>query len=360
MWKGNYLTCEAETRISWEDARFLVNSYIEDGVYLLPGEVAEQIDTDGMYKQLDLFSMFSEQIGNIAMKQAEEISIMPKGFSLPDKELDMILRTGGGRDNSRKRIYAKYQQRKTPQEMEAFLRKEYAITGKGFEIDGKQIAVWFDESGMRVGYGTSAIEQTLVKMDWKEIESHIRKQVENGTYMSANEAYLVDSAERDRIAGHIFFFFRDGIGEMPEELELKLGNYPDSHQKLMELLATDEGRELIGNLMDKELMAIEKGEKKLRFRSIMPADELREEITNLGVSKLTFPLPDSIEVMQEDFIAQDEIDNRLGRGSGFAHGAFRIYDYIKAGHDSKETIDWIVNSKLNNFFKVILPVLNWC
>ena len=147
---------------------------------------------------------------------------------------------------------------------------------------------------MCVGYGTSAIEQMFVKMDWKEIESHIRKQVENGTYMSANEAYLVDSADRDRIAGHIFFFFRDGIGEMQEEVELKLGNYPDSHQKLMELLATDEGRELIGNLMDNELMAIERGEKKLRFRSIMPADELREEITNLGVSKLIFSLPDSV------------------------------------------------------------------
>ena len=35
-------------------------SYIEDGVYLLPGEVAEQIDTDGMFKQLDLFTMFSD------------------------------------------------------------------------------------------------------------------------------------------------------------------------------------------------------------------------------------------------------------------------------------------------------------
>ena len=123
------------------------------------------------------------------------------------KELDAILRTGGGRDDSRKRIYAKYQQRKTPKEMEAFLRKEYATTGKGFEIDGKQIAVWFDESGMRVGYGTSATEQPLVKMDWKEIESHIRRQVENGTYMSDNEAYLVDSVERDRIAGHIFSSF---------------------------------------------------------------------------------------------------------------------------------------------------------
>ena len=342
LWKGNYLTREAECRLTWDEARYWVNSYMEDGTYLLPGEVAERIETDGMFQQMDLFTMFSEQVGNVAMKQIEEpSSIMPLGFTLPEKELDAILRTGGGRDDSRKRIYAKYQQRKTPKEMEAFLRKEYATTGKGFEIDGKQIAVWFDESGMRVGYGTSATEQPLVKMDWKEIESHIRRQVENGTYMSANEAYLVDSVERDRIAGHIFFFFRDGIGEMPEELELKLGNYPDSHQKLMELLATDEGRELIGDLMDNELIAIEMGEKKLRFRSVMPADELREEITNLGISKYTFPLPDSVEVKHEDFITQDEIDNRLGRGSGFSHGAFRIYDYIKAGHDSKETVDFL-------------------
>lgn len=342
MWKGNYLTREAECRLTWEEARYWVNSYMEDGTYLLPGEVAERIETDGMFQQIDLFTMFSEQVGNVAMKQIEEpSSIMPLGFTLPEKELDAILRTGGGRDDSRKRIYAKYQQRKTPKEMEAFLRKEYATTGKGFEIDGKQIAVWFDESGMRVGYGTSATEQPLVKMDWKEIESHIRRQVENGTYMNANEAYLVDSVERDRIAGHIFFFFRDGIGEMPEELELKLGNYPDSHQKLMEMLATDEGRELIGDLMDNELITIEMGEKKLRFRSVMPADELREEITNLGISKYTFPLQDRVEVKHEDFITQDEIDNRLGRGSGFSHGAFRIYDYIKAGHDSRETVDFL-------------------
>ena len=115
MWKGNYLTREAESRLSWEDARYWVNSYIEDGVYLLPGEVAEQIDTDGMFKQLDLFTMFTEQVGNIAMKQAEEKSVMPTGFVLPEKQIDDILRSGGGRDDSRKRIYAKYRQRKTPE-----------------------------------------------------------------------------------------------------------------------------------------------------------------------------------------------------------------------------------------------------
>ena len=198
MWKGNYLTHEAESRLSWEDARYWVNSYIEDGVYLLPGEVAEQIDRDGMFKQLDLFTMFSEQVGNIAMKQAEEKSDMPTGFVLPEKQIDDILRSGGGRDDSRKRIYAKYRQGKTPEEMAAFLKKEYGTTGKGFEFDGKQIAVWFDEGGMSVGYGTSATEHPILTMEWKDIEQNIRRQVENGTYMGANEAYLVDEVERNR------------------------------------------------------------------------------------------------------------------------------------------------------------------
>lgn len=134
MWKGNYLTREAESRISWEDARYWVNSYIEDGVYLLPGEVAEQIDTDGMFKQLDLFTMFSEQVGNIAMKQAKEKSVMPTGFVLPEKQIDDILRSGGGRDDSRKRIYAKYQQRKTPEEMTAFLKKSMEPPEKALSL----------------------------------------------------------------------------------------------------------------------------------------------------------------------------------------------------------------------------------
>ena len=112
---------ENETLISWEDARFFVNSYMEDNVYLLPGEKAEQIDTNGMYQQLDLFSMFSEQVGGIAMKEAEDGIIpaekagpgQPKA-ALPQEQIDTILRSGGGRENSRKRIYAKYQQGKTP------------------------------------------------------------------------------------------------------------------------------------------------------------------------------------------------------------------------------------------------------
>ena len=242
MWKGNYLTREAESRLSWEDARYWVNSYIEDGVYLLPGEVAEQIDTDGMFKQLDLFTMFSEQVGNIAMKQAEEKSVIPAGFVLPEKQIDDILRSGGGRDDNRKRIYAKYQQRKTP-----------------------------------------------------------------------------------------------------EELELKAGNYPDAHARLVELLSTPEEVERIADHMDHALHQLEIGEKSLRFRSVMPKEELRAELDNLLVDRLTFPAAEHVEIKHEDFITQDEIDNRLGRGSGFSHGSFRIYDYFKEGHDSKEAANFLKN-----------------
>lgn len=339
---------ENETTLSWEDARYWVNSYMEDGVYLLPGEKAEQIDTNGMYQQLDLFSLFAEQVGGIAMKEAEQGSVRaektspePKKEMLPKEQLDMILRSGGGRDNSRKRIYAKYQQGKTPEEMAEFLKKEYGTTGKGFEFDGKQVAVWFHEQGMTAGYGTSALENPKFTMGWQEIETQIRSLVESGAYMGANEAYLVDEVERGRIADRLYFFFRDGMGEIPEELELKGYNYPDSHEGLVELLSTPEGVKMAASHMDKALAQLESGEKKMRTRFVMSNEELRAELDNLLLEKKTFPVSDSVEIRKEDFITQDEIDHRLGAGSSYHHGTFRIYDYFMEGHDSKEAADFL-------------------
>ena len=37
----------------------------------------------------------------------------------------------------------------------------------------------------------------------------------------------------------------------------------------------------------------------------------------------------------EDFYYKDEIDYALGRGSGYEHGAFHIYEYFMEGHDQK-------------------------
>ncbi len=336
-----------ETLLSWEDARFFVNSYIEDGVYLLPGEVAEKIETKGMYQQLDIFSMFSEQVGTIAMAQAEQGEAVPKASKqrIPEEWIDIILRSGGGRENNRKRIYAKYQQGKNAAEMAAFLRKEYGKTGKGFEFDGIQVSAWFDGSGMTVGHGTSALENPELKMDWWEVEEKIRLQVENGTYMDANEVYLIDDVERNRIATYTAYFFYDGMGEMPEEIFQRVGNRSDAHAKMVELLSESEGIRLVSRCMDEALQKLASGEKKLRFRSVMPKEELRAELDNLLLEKRTFPTPEgnTVDARLEDFITMDEIDYRLGRGSSFQYGAFRIYEYFQEGHNTKETVAFLKN-----------------
>ena len=159
--------------------------------------------------------------------------------------------------------------------MVAFLRKEYGETGKGFEFNGVQVSAWFDESGMTVGHGTSALENPELKMNWWEIEKKIRSQVENGTYMDANEVYLIDDVERNRIATYTAYFFYDGMGEMPEEIFQKVGNRSDAHAKMVELLSEPEGIRLVSRYMDDALQKLASGEKKLRFRSVMPKEELR-------------------------------------------------------------------------------------
>ena len=152
------------------------------------------------FTQLSLFPSFEEQVGTVAAAEASMKYTMPAAFSLPQNELETILRSGGGKQHSRKRIFAKYTEGRNAEQMVDFLKNEYGQTGKGFEINGNPVSVWFDEHGMSVGYGTQAKETPIVTMSWEEVESHIRSMIENGTYISASEAFLVDTQERNRVA----------------------------------------------------------------------------------------------------------------------------------------------------------------
>ena len=304
----------------------------------LQGEATELVFT-----QLSLFPSFEEQVGTVAAAEAGMKYTMPAAFSLPQEELDIILRSGGGKQHSRKRIYAKYTEGRDAEGMVAFLKNEYGQTGKGFEIGGHPVSVWFDEHGMSVGYGTQAKEAPIATMNWEDVEKHIRSMVENGTYMSASEAFLVDTQERKRVASQIFFFLRDGMNEAPEEIGIKAGNYPDSEETLMNLLSDHEGREKIRAIIEDAGERLASGESALKWRHVKSPEYLLSEIADLGREKLEFPLPDTLEVRQEDFITQDEIDYALGRGSGYSNGMFRIYDYFTEGHDKKETVSFLKN-----------------
>ncbi len=55
---------------------------------------------------------------------------MPAAFSLQQETIETILRSGGGKQHSRKRIYAKYTEGKTAESMVAFLKKRIWTDGK--------------------------------------------------------------------------------------------------------------------------------------------------------------------------------------------------------------------------------------
>ena len=347
LWSGTYLNRKAEAVVSWETVRDSIAFYMKKGEYLKEGqtpqwEEPEPKETE-VYQQLSLFPTIEEQIGTIEAAQAGEKYIMPAAFSLPKEQLEAILRTGGGRDNNRSRIYAKYQQGKTPEEMAEFLKNEYRTTGKGFDFGNNPISVWFSESGMSIGYGMSAKENPVAVMNWQEVEGIVRSMVENGTYMGANEVFLVDAVERQRVSNDLFNFFRDGIGEVPENIPIKNYNHPESITNLCELLSTQEGRDIVSGELSKAKEQLEAGEKQIKWRYVKSPEHLLSEIADLSVEKREYPAQDSVEVRNEDFITQDEIDTRLTGGSGFHHGHFRIYEYFMEGHDKKDNIAFLKN-----------------
>ena len=298
---------------------------------------------DSSYRQIDLFSLMSEQVGNIAMAQAEMPSDRFLFGAITVEQIEEILRTGGGKKNSRKRIYHKYQTGKTPEEMTAFLQKEYGETGKGFQFGGEQISVWFNQDGMYAAHGTSAFEHTEVHLSWSAVESVIRGQIEAGSYIDSKEAYLADQFVRKELADMLFFYFRDSVGAFPEKLGFDGYDYPVQHERITDMLSNEEDVQRIVEQMDRTLQQVDAGEIQYRFRLIKDPKELRDDLADLLNEKVSYPLPEEVKVAVEDFITADEIDHTLTRGSGFVHGSFRIYDFYHQEHTLKEAADFLKN-----------------
>ena len=298
---------------------------------------------DSPYRQMDLFSLMSEQVGNIVMAQAEMPSDRFLFGTITVEQIEEILRTGGGKENSRKRIYHKYQTGKTPEKMTAFLQKEYGETGKGFQLGGEQISVWFNKDGMYAAHGTSAFEHTEAHLSWSAVESVIRGQIEAGSYIDSNEAYLADQFVRKELADMLFFYYRDSVGAFPEKLGFDGYDYPVQHERITDMLSNGEDVQRIVEQMDQTLQQVDAGEIQYRFRLIKDPKELRDDLADLLNEKVSYPLPEKVKVAVEDFITADEIDYTLTRGSGFEHGSFRIYDFYHQEHTLKEAADFLKN-----------------
>lgn len=84
---------------------------------------------------------------------------------IPEEVVDEILRTGGNRKASQLRIIYNFMSEQTPEEYTEFVKREYRKGGKGFQIDGNEYSVWFDEIGMQIAVGHTVTDHILEEID---------------------------------------------------------------------------------------------------------------------------------------------------------------------------------------------------
>ena len=342
LWAGNYLTRTSESKLSWDAVREALDDYIRENIYLMPEEVKEaESKGEPVYEQMSLFPSMAEQVGNLTIDRADDMGISSLESPITEEMMEYALLSGGGQNHSRSRIFAKYQKGLDEETMAEFLKKEYGMGGKGFTFEGEPLCIWYGEDGMNFSRGNAARFHPSLKLDWKTVEGMVHKLITSGRYMDEAEMWHVPVQEKMDIASKIYFFFRDEYGTMPEELGLKMPGVPGSVQALFEMLSNPEGIDKILFHVDKAIGEIERGEVKVRFRLIYRPEDIRQSLEELKREPLSFPAAEKVEIPKETFITQDEIDDRLSRGSGISGGLFRIYDFFLSHTEKKELADFL-------------------
>lgn len=97
--------------------------------------------------------------------------------------VDEALTLGANDRNSRLVIAAYFMKDHTLSENAAFLKDHYGRNGAGFYLDGKQYAVWYDESGFRISAGDTTLGGMTMTMTWEEVAKRVRELLDLGRYM---------------------------------------------------------------------------------------------------------------------------------------------------------------------------------
>lgn len=294
-----------------------------------------------VYEQMSLFPSMAEQVGNITLDHADDLYTLSADNLITDEMVDYALLTGGGDRNTRSRIFAKYQKGLEPSVMAEFLKQEYDRGGKGFTFNGEPLCTWYDERGMNFNIGNAARYQSMRTLSWEEVEERTHRLIETGNYMDEVEMWHVPTQERAELASKIYFFFRDEYGKLPEEWGLERAGYPDSQEKIAQLLENEDRIEQILVYMEYAMWEIEAGEVKPRFRLIYRPEDIHRSVEEMKLERIQFPVAQNLTIPVETFITQDEIDYVLSRGSGFSRGLFRIYDFFQNNADKKEQADFL-------------------
>ena len=135
----------------------------------------------------------------ISLIDREAESEKPSAFSIPDEEIDRILRQGSAYDGGKLRISVLYAQENTPADRAAYLKDEYGISGgRGWQFsDGSRGGVQNRPQGLII---RNAERNAEIRLRWSEVEKRIGALIEADRYLSEPEKQRYAAMEADYAA----------------------------------------------------------------------------------------------------------------------------------------------------------------
>ena len=296
--------------------------------------------------QLSLFPTEEEQIAYIA--EAESVNYAPSAFSMsiPQADIDHILRMEGNADYARMKIATEFSKGKSVEEIAAFLQSSFH-GGNGVVTENGRYSAWYAEDGIRIANGDAARYLTSAKVvSWQEAAERIGQLLERGEYAANVELAEAPGHERAELAQSLWYLRHDLSEEAQEQGYLSCMDalrgrgFPDETERLAESLTNPAFRETLSGELAQFYAAYEQDRSLMRF-NFHKLHQIWQ-----GLQELNLPRKDYHTEMAElpsvqRFITEDEIAAVLTRGSSIEGGKGRIYAYFKEKHTPKEQTDFL-------------------
>ncbi|OCN01008.1 hypothetical protein A7X67_01490 [Clostridium sp. W14A] len=266
-----------------------------------------------------------------------------------DTVVDRILSSGGSEINSPLRIYAQYQEGRSAEEIAQFLKKEYGQGGKGFTINGAPYSIWFNETGITVGSGQSALHSgDQSHLTWEETEKRIRTLVERGRLLPAEHFAEARENEFHELAVNLWYLrqnfsevavqndFLPTIGEM----FFHRGGFPENVAEIYDTLKTTDGLLTVANEMQNFFDAYRQNHDLLRFHYHRPSEAL-EKLKLLQKPAVTFSTSPAFSEERPTFITQDELDKYFTKDKDYSEARINLYIFFRTHMSRKEKQDFL-------------------
>ena len=317
----------------------LVEDTREDGLSKAEEEIASALS-------LPEYPTADEQRRQIEERAA---ALYAGEIPIPEEVVDEILRTGGNRKASQLRIIYNFMSEQTPEEYTEFVKREYRKGGKGFQIDGNEYSVWFDETGMQIAVGHTVTDHILDKafLSWEDVSGRIHQLLDQGEYAPQS---VLDAARSNAVKEHAQALaymkgdMAEGVAEIvfdEEDLPHLRSIYPEITDYLEEKLEDPQWLSELNERLDALAEAYEENHSIMRFHHYNPIN-ISKQFQKFADEVIPYQARDGFAWKEHPmFITQDEIDAYLAGGGAYSQGRLRTYSFYLLHEDERSRTGFI-------------------